>query len=61
MTPSEVKECEVLHYSNSPRTRVSLFAVPKTQSAFMSAHDEPLSFATRDLLALLAVVENGYD
>jgi len=27
----------------------------------MSAHDEPLSVAMRVLLALLAVVENGYD
>jgi hypothetical protein len=27
----------------------------------MSAHDEPLSVAMRVLLALLAVVENGYN
>jgi hypothetical protein len=27
----------------------------------MSAHDEPLSVAMRFLVALLAVVENGYD
>jgi hypothetical protein len=28
---------------------------------FMSAHDEKLSVAMRVLLALLAVVENGYN
>jgi len=33
----------------------------KLSQLFMSAHDEPLSVAMRDLLALSAVVENGYD
>jgi hypothetical protein len=28
---------------------------------FMNAHDEPLSLAMRDLLALSTVLENGYD
>jgi uncharacterized protein YggL (DUF469 family) len=33
----------------------------KVSQLFMSAHDEPLSVAMRVLLALSAVVENGYD
>jgi hypothetical protein len=42
-------------------SRVSLFAVPKLSQLFMSAHEEPLFVAMRVLLALSAVVENGYD
>jgi hypothetical protein len=33
----------------------------KLSQLFMSAFDEPLSVAMRDLLAFSAVVENGYD
>ncbi len=33
----------------------------KLNQLFMSAHDEPFSVAMRDLLALSAVAENGYD
>jgi hypothetical protein len=33
----------------------------KRSQLFMSAHDGPLFAAMRDLLALSAVVENGYD
>jgi hypothetical protein len=44
------------------RTHVSpgLYTI-KIHRELMSAYDEPLSVAMRVLLALLAVVENGYD
>ena len=38
-----------------------LLQFQKLSQLFMSAHDEPLFVAMRVLLALSAVVENGYD
>jgi hypothetical protein len=40
---------------------IALCSSKKLSQLFMSAHDEPLSVAMRVLLALSAVVENGYD
>src|SRR5262245_18085989 len=39
--------CAAITRSNSPRTRVSPFAVPKGTQLFIGAHDETLSVAVR--------------
>ena len=54
-------EREVLHDQIHRELVYRPLQFQKLSQLFMSAHDEPLSVAVRALLALSAVVENGYD
>jgi hypothetical protein len=57
----DLKEREVLHNQIHRELVYRPLQFKKLSQLFMSAHDEPLFVAMRVLLALSAVVENGYD
>ena len=61
MTPGDVKECEILHDQSHRELVYRSLQLHQRSQLFMSAHEEPLFVAMRDLLTWSAVVESGYD